>query len=122
LYHSRESPGLYLSSKLQGISAGNLLNNFAVKEDAVLDKSESGAAEKPGESSKKREKFVELAQARTKNAIKAIRIIGKLGNKNAYEFTEADVRKIAAALNREVDSMKARMSSSGSKETVDFTL
>ncbi len=88
----------------------------------MLDKSESGAAEKAGASSKKREKFVELAQARTKNAIKAIRIIGKLGNKNAYEFTEADVRKIATALNREVESMKARMSSSGSKETVDFTL
>lgn len=88
----------------------------------MLDKSESEAAEKTSGSPKKREKFVQLAQARTKNAIKAIRIIGKLGNKNAYEFTEADVRKIATALNREVDSMKARMSSSGSKETVDFTL
>lgn len=88
----------------------------------MLDRPESGAVEKLARSPKKREKFVELAQARTKNAIKAIRIIGKLGNKNAYEFTEADVKKIATALNREVDSMKARMSSSGGKETVDFTL
>jgi hypothetical protein len=70
----------------------------------------------------KRAKFVELAQSRTRNAIKAIRVIGKLGNKNAYEFSEADVNKIAKALAREVESMKARMSSTGSKESVDFTL
>jgi hypothetical protein len=70
----------------------------------------------------KREKFVELAQGRTKNAIKAIRVIGKLGNKNAYEYTDADVSKIAKALTREVELMKARMSSTGGKESVDFTL
>ena len=70
----------------------------------------------------KRAKFVELAQSRTRNAIKAIRVIGKLGNKNAYEFSEADVNKIAKALAREVELMKARMLSTGSKESVDFTL
>ena len=73
-------------------------------------------------SDQKREKFVELAESRTRNAIKAIRVIGKLGNKNAYEFTEADVNKIVRALNREVEQMKARMSSSDGKEAVDFTL
>ena len=88
----------------------------------MLDKNEKQAADRAAASSKKREKFVELAQARTKNAIRAIRIIGKLGNKNAYEFNEADVKKIAAALIREVDAMKARMSSTGGKESVDFTL
>src|ERR1035441_2944839 len=36
----------------------------------------------------KRQKFVELAESRTVNAIKAIRIIGKLGNKNAYQFDD----------------------------------
>ena len=71
---------------------------------------------------KKREKFVELAESRTKTAIKAIRVIGKLGNKNAYEYTEADVSKIAKALIREVELMKARMSTKGGKESVDFTL
>jgi ribosomal protein L7/L12 len=70
----------------------------------------------------KREKFVSLAQARTKNAIKAIRIIAKLGNKNAYEFTDADVKKIASALNKEVEAMKARMSQTGGKDIVDFEL
>lgn len=70
----------------------------------------------------KREKFVTLAESRTKNALKAIRVIAKLGNKNAYEFTEADVRKIAGALNKEVEALKARMLSSGGKDIVDFKL
>jgi hypothetical protein len=70
----------------------------------------------------KREKFVELAENRTKNAIKAIRVIAKLGNKSAYEYTEADVKKIAAALSKEIDALRARMLSTGGKESVDFTL
>lgn len=73
-------------------------------------------------SSEKRKKFVRLAEGRTVNAIKAIRVIGKLGNKSAYEFDEADVRKIITALNREIEALKARMSSTGAKETVDFKL
>lgn len=70
----------------------------------------------------KREKFVTLAESRTRNALKAIRVIAKLGNKNAYEFSESDVRKIAGALTKEVDALKARMLSSGGKDIVDFKL
>jgi ribosomal protein L7/L12 len=72
--------------------------------------------------STKRQKFVEFAESRTINAIKAIRIIAKLGNKNAYEFDDSDVQKIVRALNKEIDALKARMSSSGTKENVDFKL
>lgn len=70
----------------------------------------------------KREKFVKLAEGRTRNAIAAIRVIGKLGNKNAYDFDDTDVQKIVRALSREVDALKARMSSSTGKETIDFKL
>lgn len=70
----------------------------------------------------KREKFVQLAESRTVNAIKAIRVIGKLGNKSAYEFSDADVKKIVGALNKEVEALKARMTSTGRKENVDFKL
>lgn len=72
--------------------------------------------------SEKRAKFVQLAERRTVNAIKAVRVIGKLGNRAAYEYTEADVKKIAAALTREVEALKARMLSTGAKETIDFGL
>jgi len=76
----------------------------------------------PGMQPPKREKFVSLAESRTVNAIKAIRVIAKLGNKAAYDYTEADVNKIARALTKEIEAMKARMLSTGSKETVDFNL
>lgn len=70
----------------------------------------------------KREKFVKLAENRTRNAMKAIRVIGKLGNKNAYQFDDSDVQKIIKALIKEIDALKARMSSSSGKESVDFKL
>jgi hypothetical protein len=77
------------------------------------------SAAKPAE---KREKFVDLAENRTKNAIKAIRVIAKLGNKNAYDYSEADVKRIVGALTKEIDALKAKMTSTGSKEAVDFKL
>jgi ribosomal protein L7/L12 len=78
--------------------------------------------EAPSAKAEKRQKFVELAESRTVNAIKAIRIIGKLGNKNAYQFDDTDVQKIVRALNKEIDALKARMSSTGGKESVEFKL
>lgn len=83
---------------------------------------EKASAKGSGKAANKREKFVELAQARTKNAIKSIRIIAKLGNKNAYEYSEADVKKIASALTREIEALKARMLKTGSKDSVEFSL
>jgi ribosomal protein L7/L12 len=84
----------------------------------MLDKATSSSATK----AEKREKFVKLAENRTRNAIKAIRVIGKLGNKNAYQFDDSDVQKIVRALNKEVDALKARMSQTSAKDTVDFAL
>jgi len=49
-------------------------------------------------------------------------VIGKLGNKNAYQFDENDVNKIIRALSKEVDALKARMSTTGGKESVEFKL
>jgi hypothetical protein len=45
-----------------------------------------------------------------------------LGNKNAYQFDDSDVSKIIRALNKEIDALKSRMSSSGGKESVEFKL
>lgn len=75
----------------------------------------------PAESTK-REKFVKLAESRTINAIKAIRVIGKLGNRNAYEFDDADVRKIVKALNDEIEALRNRMKTTKSSDGVDFKL
>ena len=70
----------------------------------------------------KREKFVQLAESRTVNAIRAIRVIGKLGNKSHYQYDESDVKKIVNALSKEIDALKARMSDQGGKAEVEFKL
>jgi hypothetical protein len=70
----------------------------------------------------KRAKFVELAESRTVNAIRAIRVIGKLGNKSAYEYDDADVKKIISALSKEVDALKARLGQKTNKGEVEFKL
>jgi ribosomal protein L7/L12 len=85
----------------------------------MLEKSASAASSAKAD---RRDKFVKLAENRTRNAIKAIRVIGKLGNKNAYQFDDSDVQKIVRALSKELDALKARMSSTGGKESVDFKL
>ena len=70
----------------------------------------------------KRGKFVELAEKRTKNAIRAIRTVSKLGNKAHYEYDETDVKKIASALSKEIEALRTKMSSTGAQETIDFSL
>lgn len=70
----------------------------------------------------KRGKFVELAESRTVNAIRAIRVIGKLGNKSAYQFDDNDVKKIIGALTKEVDVLRTRMTSKNGKGEVEFKL
>jgi hypothetical protein len=70
----------------------------------------------------KRAKFVELAQSRTVNAIRAIRVIGKLGNRSHYDYSDSDVKKIIQTLSKEVDLLKTRLSTKGGKAGVEFKL
>jgi hypothetical protein len=70
----------------------------------------------------KREKFVALAERRTVNAIRSIRVIGKLGNPFAYEYSDQDVKKIVAALNKEIEDLRLKMARKDAKATVDFKL
>jgi len=65
---------------------------------------------------------VRLAEKRTVNAIRTIRVIGKLGNKAHYEYDERDVKKVVAALNREIEALKVRMTRPGSQEAIEFKL
>ncbi|MGB0414355.1 MAG: hypothetical protein ACPGJU_07890 [Coraliomargarita sp.] len=73
-------------------------------------------------STTRREKFVHLAERRTRNAIKQIRLIGNLSNKGNYEYTEADVNKIVNALSNELRNMKDRFASGGSSGKPEFKL
>ena len=72
--------------------------------------------------SEKRAKFIELAERRTSNAIKAIEIIGHLGNRASYEYNELDVRKIVVALETAVETVKAKMNATGKRSLTLFRL
>ena len=82
----------------------------------------AGAGNNGTQARNKREKFVTLAESRTVNAIRAIRVIGKLGNKSHYEYSDTDVKKIISALSNEVDSLKARLTAKGGRTEVEFKL
>jgi hypothetical protein len=75
-----------------------------------------------GGSPNKRAKFVQLAERRTINAIRAIRVIGKLGNPFAYEYDDSDVKKIVGALTKEIEDLRLRMAKKGTKASVEFKL
>jgi hypothetical protein len=70
----------------------------------------------------KRDKFVELAEARVNRAIKDIRLIGNLANRSAYEYGDEDARKIFRALQRELDAAKARFSGDAGGKDSEFKL
>ena len=72
--------------------------------------------------SEKRKKFVELAEARVNRAMKDLQLIGNLSNRSAYEFTEADVRKMFSALQRALEVAKSRFSRSGEPGGGEFKL
>ena len=72
--------------------------------------------------SRKREKFVSLAEKRVTRAIKNIRLIGNLSNRSNYEYSDADVRHIVRALKHEVAELERRFESPGRADDVIFKL
>lgn len=71
---------------------------------------------------KSRDRFVDLAQKRVIRAIKDIRLIGNLSNRNNYEYTEEDVNKIINALDLELRNLKNRFKQPGKGEEIVFHL
>jgi len=58
--------------------------------------------------SAKMEKFERLAERRVNEAIKKIRLIGNLTNKNNYEYSEKHSRMIIEALESELKILKSK--------------
>ena len=72
--------------------------------------------------SKNRERFVRLAESRVTKAIKAMRLVGNLSNKNNYSYTNEDVQKITSALERELRNLRRRFEDNGSHGQMNFRL
>ncbi|MCO6051514.1 hypothetical protein NGM99_17150 [Mesorhizobium sp. RP14(2022)] len=70
----------------------------------------------------KRQKFVDLAEARVNRAIKDVRLIGNLSNRSAYTYADEDVRKIFRVLQKELDAAKSKFSGGSGDRESDFRL
>ena len=77
---------------------------------------------KEGQKRDPRERFIELANKRVNNAIKDLRLIGNLSNRKVYSYTEKDARKIIQALQRELNSLKARFMGDDEDDGSGFSL
>jgi hypothetical protein len=73
-------------------------------------------------SDKKRDSFERLAVKRVNRAIKDIRLIGNLSNRSAYQYEDEDVRKIVKALQKELETLKARFAAPGEAGENEFKL
>ena len=74
------------------------------------------------ELSEKRGKFVRLAEGRTQSALDAIRKIGNLSNQRAYDYNDADIKKIIKALREAINDVERKFGSSSGDGINKFKL
>lgn len=68
--------------------------------------------------SEKLSKFERLAENRVNEAIKKLRLIGNLSNKNNYEYTEKHIKKILDTLDFEVKILKMKFKDDDSSSSI----
>lgn len=72
--------------------------------------------------SNRREKFIELAEKRVTRAIRDLRLIGNLSNRNNYEYTDRDVSQILSALEGEVKKLRSSFKEDETQPEVVFKI
>lgn len=70
----------------------------------------------------KRDRFIRLAEARTNKIIDMLRLLGNCSSTSNYEYTEEDVRKIFAAIEKEMKIAKSRFTDQEERREERFTL
>ncbi|MDD5638562.1 MAG: hypothetical protein PHO28_01475 [Candidatus Pacebacteria bacterium] len=58
--------------------------------------------------SEKRERFKRLAVYRTNEVLRRLKVLGNCANRSAYDYTEEDINKIFAEIERKVKEIKAK--------------
>ena len=72
------------------------------------------AKSKRGET--KRDRFRRLAQARTNQVIKRLKILGNCADRGRYEYNREDVERIFLAVDRRLNKTKARFDLPGDRD------
>lgn len=68
----------------------------------------------------KKDKFERLAERRTNEAIKKIRLLGNLSNKSTYEYEKDHVLAIITSLEKEIKQLKARFENENKGKEFSF--
>ncbi len=68
----------------------------------------------------KRERFIEIASKRTNRIIDDLHLLGNCSNKNNYEYTEEDVRKMFNAIDDALKEAKSRYGKTKGKTKFTF--
>ena len=56
----------------------------------------------------KQERFKRLAEYRTNEVLKRLRVLGNCSNRSAYDYIEDDINKIFTEIERKVKEVKAK--------------
>ena len=64
----------------------------------------------------KKERFVRIAEKRTNKILEQLRLLGNCSNKNNYEYTDEDIKKIFNVIEAELKNTKIRFTSKQLKE------
>ena len=72
--------------------------------------------------SEREDKFRKLAERRVNNAIKQLRLVGNLSNKNNYGYTDEQAKKIINTLTNELRELKLRFNTNTSKKSKKFKI
>lgn len=68
----------------------------------------------------KRERFKKVAVQRTNKIINYVRLLGNCSNKNNYEYSEADVKKIFSTIEKELKLSKSKFEEGQGKKKFDL--
>ena len=60
------------------------------------------------ENESKHDRFIRVAEYRTNNIIKMIKLLGNCSNNSTYEYTESEVDQIFSAIEEELSKSKSR--------------
>jgi hypothetical protein len=97
-----ERQGLNSIAEKRYFKTQYLLAHKAQKERLKMaQKGKTAGPPDPKREAEKRKSFVSLANKRVSKALKAVQLIGNLYNRSTYKYDDADVAKIAKALQDE---------------------
>ena len=102
---------LYYSSIMkQTIQFSQLYKGISVwdfsREALILDGTKEGIKEMETGKKSRRERFVFYREKRLKNAIDAIKLCQNMSNKNSYEYTEEEGKKIIRYLREAIQELE----------------